>query len=326
MASSRTSPNYARRFVWFAVLTVLAIAAYSAGWFYVAGQIDARAETTLAALNRDGVEVTCANSTVRGYPFRIGIYCDEVAFADAAQGVAFSAGEFRSAGQIYDPRFLIGELDGPARLTAGPGLPPLELGWEILRASVRLATPLPERVSVESRDVSVRAADTAPIASIEDIEAHMRPNGSDLDLALRFASLVLDSALVQGRQVPALSGDADLAIEDGAALAASGARSLRGLSGTIRNVRLVAGNASISLSGPFAVDEQGLVDAQLQLSAENPQKLAALLGEALPEFAGQIESAFSGVAALGDAPSLPLTIARSRVSIAFLDLGELPPL
>lgn len=329
MASSKRSPNYARRFLLLAVLIVLVIAAYSAGWFYLARQIDARAATILAALNRDGVEAACTSRSVRGYPFRIGLYCDAVSFANTAEGVAFSAGEFRSAGQIYDPRFLIGELDSPAQLLPGAGLPPLEVDWEILRASVRLASPLPERVSAESRDLTITTqagGGEAPAARLEHIEAHMRPNGSDLDLALRFNGLSVDPALVQGRAVPALSGEADIAVTDGVAVAAAGEVSLRGSSGTIRSARIAAGNASLSLSGPFTVNADGLVDADLQLSIENPEELSALVSQALPELADQVETLFSGLAAMGETPSLPLTISQGRVSIAFLDLGEIPPL
>lgn len=321
MASSRTRPNYARRFFWLAVLIVLAIAAYSAGWYYLAQQIDARAASAIAAINRGGAEAVCANRSVRGYPFRIGLYCDDVTFTNAAEGTAFSAGEFRSAGQIYDPRFLIGELDGPARLETEP-LPPLDLGWEIMRASVRLASPLPERVSLEGREVTAATPD-APVLTLENIEAHMRPSGTDLDLAWSFQGLQFEPALTQGRALPPFAGDADIALEDGASLAVSSERSLRGQSGTIRNMRLIAGDASISLSGPFAVDGDGLVDAELELSVENPQELSALLGDALPEFADQIETAFT---ALGAMPALPVTISRSRVSVAFLDVGEIPPL
>lgn len=328
MASSERRPNYARRFMALAIFIVLAIAAYSAGWYYLARQIDAGAQTALVELERAGLAAVCADRSVRGYPFRIGLYCDSVAADHAAEGVTFSAGQFRSAGQIYDPRFIIGELDAPARFEMR-GLPPLALDWDILRASVRLASPLPKRVSLESRAIVIATAET-PVAAMEEVEAHMRPDGQDLDLALRFDGLSLDPALVQGRQVPALSGDADIALADGVAFAASGARNLRGRSGTIRNVRLAAGEASIALAGPFAVDDEGLVNAELTVAVENPRELSALLGQALPEFADQIETAFSGLAVLGgvggDTPTLPLTISQGRISIAFLDLGEIPPL
>jgi hypothetical protein len=51
---------------------------------------------------------------------------------------------------------------------------------------------------------------------MDSAEFHMRPNGPDLDLAVRFAGLRADPAATGGNQLPPLRGLADLAI-DGAA-------------------------------------------------------------------------------------------------------------
>jgi hypothetical protein len=328
MASSKRRPNHARRFMALAIFILFAIAAYTAGWFYLARQVEIRVDAAIERARNTGMGVECAGRSVRGYPFRLGLYCESTAFAEADEGASFSAGAFRSAAQVYDPLFLVGELDAPARLEL-EGIPPLALRWEIMRASVRLASPLPERVSVESRDLSVAAqegGDETSLATIQTIEAHMRPNAGDLDLALRFEGLVLDPALVQGRTIPPVAGVADLVVADGVALATAGERSLRGRSGTIRNARLSAEDASLALSGPFSIDAEGLLDADLQLSVENPEELSAILSQALPELADQAEALFSGLAAMGDTPTLPLTIEDGRVSLAFLDLGQIPPL
>ena len=99
----------------------------------------------IAAVNGDGVSAECANPTARGYPFRIGLYCDRVAFADDAEGIRLTAGGFRSAGQIYDPMRFVAELDGPASI-ALPRAAPLAIDWDGLagqRAAGRAAAGAP---------------------------------------------------------------------------------------------------------------------------------------------------------------------------------------
>ena len=63
------------------------------------------------------MKAECVNLTARGFPFRIGLFCDRVAFEQPSAAMTLSAGAFRSAGQIYDPMRLVAELDGPAKIT-----------------------------------------------------------------------------------------------------------------------------------------------------------------------------------------------------------------
>ena len=324
---SRTrKPNYSRRIVWLAVFVVLLFGGYSAGWFYVADMVESRAKAALADLNRDGVTAECANPVARGYPFRIGLFCERVAFADISQGIDFKAGSFRSAGQIYDPMRLVAELDGPAAIDLPQG-DPISLNWAGLRASTRLDQPLPERVSLEGTALKAETGSGAPLATVAAFQAHMRPNGADLDLAGGFDGLTLDRALVDGRRLPILSGQSDLTITDGVALVESRPESLRGQSGTIRMLALSAGpNTGIVVSGPFSIGQDGLLDAELKVTIRDPDGLSSVLADAFPENRDQIANGFSGLAMLGKEPTLPLKITKGRASLGFIPLGDIPPL
>ena len=325
-SSDRKKPNYSRRFFWLGVFIVVLFGGYSLGWFWLAGRLEAEAKTTITALNRDGVEADCANPTARGYPFRIGLYCDSVAFSDAAQGISLSAGSLRSAGQIYDPMRLVAELDGPASIdSARAGV--FSLDWENLRASARLSTPLPRRLSLEGVRLKAATAGGAPLLAAENFQAHMRPNEENLDLAGSFSGLALDASLLDGRKVPPLSGQSDITINDGVRLLGERVKDLRGQSGTIRELALSTGEETgVTLSGPFSIDDAGLIDARLNITIRDPRGLSAVLAEAVPEKRDQIEQAFSGLAMLGNAPSLPLRIAKGKASLGFIPLGQIPPL
>ncbi|PSJ59429.1 DUF2125 domain-containing protein [Pseudaminobacter soli (ex Li et al. 2025)] len=321
-----SKPNYGRRVMWLAFVVVILCGGYTLGWFYLADKLEAKAKTSLAELNRDGVVAECTNPVARGFPFRLGLFCDRVAFDDAKQGFSVSAGSFRSVGQVYDPAHLIAELDGPARIDT-PRTEPFALDWDNLRASVRLARPLPERVSVEGHQLKASTVSGKSLATVDTFEGHMRPDGANIDLAGTFSNLLLDSSLVQGRTLPLLSGDTDFTINNGVELVGNRIQSLRGQSGTIRNLDLsTSEKTGISVTGPFSVDQDGLLDADLRVTVRDPQGLATVLGGVLPEKSREIQQGFMGLSILGPSPSLPLKIVKGKISLAFIKLGQVPPL
>lgn len=327
-SSDMKKPNYSRRFLWLAVFIVLLFGGYSVGWFYVANRLQAEAGRAIAGLNKNGVTAECTNLAARGFPFRIGLFCDRVAYEDAAGNLFAAAGSFRSVAQVYQPTKVIAELDGPLRVSA-PGMSPLWLDWDNLRASARLAAPVPERLSAEAEGLSgltdPEDGDPVSLFSATKAEMHLRPNGADLDWAGRFVELQIDPEAAGGRSLPVLNGSGDATLKGGVEFIRSGSESLRGRSAEIRNLDLSSGEGGVSVSGPVSVDEDGLVDATLTIRIRNPKAVAAILAAAFPEAKAQIDSGFSGLAALGNEPSLPLRIVKGKARLGFIPLGEIPP-
>ena len=324
--TDRRTPNYGRRILWLGVFIVILFGGYSVGWFYLADRLVTRAKAEIAEANRDGTTVECENPVARGFPFRLGVYCDRIAYANADEAIAITAGSLRTAGQIYDPMRFIAELDGPATV-ATPANGSLEIDWEKLRASVRWARPLPERVSVEGGGVAATTATGTPLATIGTFEAHMRPNDGNLDLASSFEGLSLDPTLIEGRKLPALSGQSDVTIDGGVDLRGIGLKDLRGRSGTIRNAELtVGGESGVTVSGTFSFGQDGLLDADLKLTVRDPNGLSAVLAEAFPEKRRDIRNVSSALTFMGNDPTLPLRIERGEARLAFFKLGEIPPI
>jgi hypothetical protein len=329
-SSGETKTNYARRFMWFALAIVVVIAAYTGAWHYAASFLGDRFNASIASLNREGRRANCEDAEVRGYPFRIGIFCNSVMYENAAAGVGFRARAFRSASQVYAPHRALGELDGPATLEI-PGLAALDLHWDSMRASARLATPLPERVSVESRALTVRIdepGDVSPLLMAAEIfEVHLRPAGNDLDLANRFTRLQVAPELLPLENAPLFNGLVDFQLTDGA-MAPGALESLRGRSGVLRaaTVSIDGSEAQASLSGPVSVDAQGVIDANFELKLRQPAEIARILTALFPESAREIALSAAGIAAMGNEMSLPLRISRGEVTLGFFTLGVIPPL
>jgi hypothetical protein len=329
-SSEVAKPNSALRFLWLAVFIVVLFGAYSAGWFTLANRLEKQAEATIASLNSEGATAECTNLEVRGYPFRLGLFCDSLSYDDAARNIGATAGSLRSAAQIYQPRRIVAELDGPLR-TSTPGLPPLWLDWDKLRASVCIAEPVPERISVEAEGLSGTTDpqdddDPVSLFSAEAAEAHLRPNGADLDGAVSFTQLQIDPAAVAGRTLPVLNGTGDVTLKDGVRLVETKTQSLRGQSGTIRSLDLSSGpETGIALSGTFAVGTDGLLDANLMITVRDPEGVSAALAAAFPEAQRNITTGFAALSMLGNTPSMPLRISKGKVMLGFIRLGKIPP-
>lgn len=318
------------RMIWLALAIAVMIAAYVAGWHYVAERVQAEVTGTIADVNQGGRRANCEQQDIRGFPFRMGVFCRSILYEDARAGIGFQARGFRSAAQVYAPQRIVAELDGPA-LVEFPGINALDVNWSSLRASARLAEPIPDLLSVEvldlRADLDSDPTESAALVAMDSAEFHMRPNGPDLDLAVRFAGLRTDPSATGGNRLPPMRGLADLAIDGAAGGLPSVMNGLRGVSGTLRTLTVtLADDGGARLSGPFEIGADGLIDARLDITVQNPAALAATLREVFPDFASQIQAAFTGLAAMGEEPTLPLVITRGNARLGFLALGEIPPL
>ncbi|WP_292897498.1 DUF2125 domain-containing protein [Nitratireductor sp.] len=324
----RARRSFSRRFILFALFIVLAILTYTGVWFYAADTLERRTITAIENLNVGHQRANCEEPTARGYPFRIGLFCRSVFYEDAKSGVSVSAGAFRSAAQVYQPMRTVGELDGPARI-ATPYLPALEASWENMRVSARLTTSLPERISSEARNVVLTLDDESrqPIARAEALQGHTRQNGSDLDIALIAQAFTIDPGLTNGSAIPAIDGELLLTVENGVSLASIEATGLRGRSGKIENLslKIAGGDSGLMLKGPIRIADNGFVDAELRVTVNEPERIAQLVGEILPDRRDEIAGITAGLANLGTAPTLPVNIRQGRVFVGFLPLGSIPP-
>src|SRR3954469_2239656 len=292
MSAENRRPSYRNRIMWLGIFVIVLFGGYSAGWFYVAGKVEAFARQAITGLNRDGTSADCANLVARGFPFRIGVYCDSVRFEDAPQKVTASAAAFRSLAQVYNPFHIVAELDSPARISAPTGSA-FAFDWANLRASARLSMDFPEQadavVTGLTADASADGSAATRLFNAGSAQAHMLKAGDDLKLAASFADASIDPKLLKGAELPPLKGEADITIKDGVKLVRFGNGSMRGQSGTIRTLAVSSGDtAGLSLSGPFSVAADGLVDADLAVTIRDPKALSAVLMKAFPAMADQI--------------------------------------
>ncbi|MET3519205.1 DUF2125 domain-containing protein [Mesorhizobium abyssinicae] len=320
-------PNFRRRLFWLAAFIAVLFALYSAGWFYLADRVRTEADKAVASLNVNGIEAGCANLTVSGYPLSFAISCDTLAYEDDARNVAASTGSFNAVAEITQPLSPVADLRGPLR-TSMPGMTPLWIDWDKLRADAKLSWPLPRRVALKAEGLS---GQTDPADNSDPVElfyagkaaGQLQPNGLDIGYVGSFNDLEIDADAIGGRVLPPLDGSGEATLKNGVALIRTQSKSLRGQSVDIAKLDLSSGEARITVSGPLSVDAEGLIDAELTIKLRDPKAVAAILGGAIPERKSEIEQGFAGLAMLGNEPSMPLRIVKGKASLGFIPLGKI---
>jgi len=321
-----------------AVIVLVLVAAYTAGWFYIAGEIEGRAKADMAKLASQGVGVQCENLHTGGYPLRVNVVCDSISWQKPSEGMALRAGRFTSGSPVYAPRSLSNALTGPA-FVEFPGIQPLEINWNLFTSNTRLARPFPTEIEVNAREVRVgvrrETTTTEQISKLEQMNFRMSSEDDQLKINGRFAALKLEPFLIGNAKSPEIDGLVDLEVANAATfLAPSPApfnERMRGHSGVINQAFLSMPNgAMLSVSGPFSVDLEGQIDAALKVTMVNPQSFAQAGQTVFPEQGGNIATVLFALSAMpkdeNGNPMIEIAVRKGRASAGFIPLGRLPNL
>ncbi len=310
---------------------------YTAGWYYLAHELESRLATNLAAFREKGIDATCEDARASGFPLRVGLDCTKVGWADKAKGLSIAAGTFRSAARLYDPLQIVNTIDGPAAIDL-PGLMPLDAKWDKLTSSIHLDRPLPRQMEFQGSNVVVNkrdaAASDASIAVLGDGKLKFIANDPQMDVALSFDKLKIADNVIPNRSLPELAGAADVQLANGFALLGKAERDLtvlRGQTGTLRKIDLSFGDGSgVGVTGPFSIAEDGRISGEFQVTMRNPEGFAAALHGIFPEAGNTISTVLQALAfAPRDAsgvPTLPITVKNGKMSVGFINIGRLPSL
>jgi len=332
-SSSRTDASgVTRKLVRLAIAVVLAGALYTGGWFYAASWLKETLTRQLTASEQGLHPASCSNLSVRGFPFRIGLFCDAVGIDDRASGLSASFGALRSAAQVYRPGHAVIELDGPAQMRVTPDLV-LDADWDLLHASVVAWTDgldrasvaydgLKGRLNVPSEGLSLGIAATHG-------EKHVRRSGEALDVAASLDALSLD---LGDRTLPPLDVAVDMTIADAAGwISVEGppADAPLGASVELRRLSLDLGEGKVaSLSGPLKIGEDGYVSGTLDLDIAGISVWRDRISEAFPEIAdtaARVAQAIEGLSKGGDRAVVKLNVRDGTVYLGLFPIALIPP-
>lgn len=314
-------------------VVILLIAGYTLVWFQLADRLRERVESFLVNLGDQGLVAECDNLDVRGYPFRIGVFCDAIRAENGGE-FTVAADAFRSAAQVYEPGHIVSELDGPIKVHLDSG-EDFGAEWEVLRASTVFSTDGLMRASLEGRAIDgdvVLAAGTQAGISAESAELHARRRGSDLDLAVRATGAGIDETIA-GAALPAVDVAAEATLHDGAGFLGERAiepAALRGSSGQLDNARLILPEgAALTVSGPFDIAEDGEISGAFAVTVEEPASMVEAFAALFPEYRVEIEKGAGLITSFGggqDGLSFDLQVRKGRVFVGIIPLGRIPPI
>lgn len=196
----------------FALLLLVAVA-WSAAWFVFRNRAAETLDGWLAAEAQRGRQWTCANRSIAGYPFRIEIICDALDLKQGAVNASF--GRTEAVAQVYQPRLVIAEVEGPLRVSDGKVT--VQGQWDLLQASLHASQTGLQRLSIAANAPRFTVTGLTPqeiATSGQHLELHLRPNPSrmaenayDAALSVRQASLPFLDALIGGTEPTDLNAD-----------------------------------------------------------------------------------------------------------------------
>ncbi|MGF0539659.1 DUF2125 domain-containing protein [Agrobacterium sp. ES01] len=331
----RSKKTTASRKVFRLSLAVLvALLLYSGGWYWAATALDGRLAKIFGTKDTDRANVECADRQLRGFPFRIGLFCTSIAIDDHRNGISASFGNFRSAAQVYNPGKIVWELDGPGqvRSTAGYGL---SLQWEKLRSSVVSAIAGIDRSSLEVENLSAALTTTqsAPTLdmAVSHLESHIRQDDGNLDYAATVRDVQLSSRESK-IELPKFSATLEATLDGQASLLNFGGANLSNLYGLQGNLtRLVADlgdGRMVTLSGPISIGDTGLLSGKIHVEVENITGLASETKLVWPDAANDIDNAMRMLSALmgGNKGNVDLRIDNGAIFLGLFPIGKIPPI
>jgi hypothetical protein len=333
-SSSRADTSgVTRKLILLAVAIVVAVALYTGGWFYAASQLKERIAQELAASQEGMHAASCTDLSVRGFPFRIGVFCDSVGLDDRPAGLSASFGALRSAAQVYRPGHGIVELDGPAQVRVTPDLA-FDANWDLMRASVVAWTSGLDRASVAYDGLKGRL--NAPSqgvsvgVSVTHGEHHVRQSGEALDVAASLDGLSLD---LGNKTLPPFNMAAEMTIANAASwLSKEGppAGLPLGTSAELRALTFDLGEGrTMTLSGPVSIGDDGYVSGTVDLTIEGIDLWRDRISETFPEAAKTVKRVASALRALSggqDRAVVKLNVQQGTVYLGPFAVAEIPPL
>lgn len=309
-----------RRWLWFPwLLALIAVGAWSAGWFWLKGETLARMDAGARALDEAGYTLTWKDRTVSGFPFRLDVDATDVRIAEPS-GWALAFPRLETEAFIYRlDHWMVVAPDGVVMTRPIGG--PVAIGGQALRASLAGFDRQTPRISVEGQDLTFRPGSGAQpfmLQSAERLELHLRPGPDDQGavlLRVEGARAVLPGLLARLAEDRPVSLTWDMILSKMSGFSGydwpTAARrwSAAGGTATVQQATLQAGPALlVGKTGALRIDPQGRVEGSLEVDLKKASDaLNTMSGGMIPSGFGfaQATLTFAG----GETSLGPLRIA-----------------
>lgn len=314
---------------------------WTAAWFYASARATQEIDGWMAAEAAKGRNWTCQEREFGGFPFRFELICTAptLTFTGPTSGTVRAA-RAHAVAQVWNPRHIIAEFDGPAVISTPSYAHEIEVRWSLLQVSGVGRPNRLDRLSIAARDYTLVTAGTT-VFGARVAEWHMRHTpGADagtLDIA---AGVKGATGVVTGAAAAApIDGELEATVTQvpgwqQAQAPMARLEAWRGAGGQVKllEARLSGGGGALNATGTVALDGQRRPEGALDVTVVNAPALMGALSAAglAPEFLVSLSPALSMVGApatLDGAPavSFPFTFREGRVGLGLLPLGKIGP-
>ncbi len=332
MSSSSQNQNSSRKILLLGIGIVAFCLIYTGLWFYGTSQAKSWIQSRIAESKLQGMAFSCDGLDIKGFPFRVGLFCDSVSANNPTDTTGVSLGALRSAAQVYAPGHAVFEVDGPAIYQPQPGFQ-ANMNWDLMHGSIIAGLDGVDRTSIETNKMSAELAsaltgETATLTA-DHGELHLRRNNNDLDIALLSTGTDLGASFTASK-LPAFSLTADMTLADFApVMEGKDPPSAETVKGQIRQLAFdFAEQGRLALTGPFTRGPDGLISGNFDLEADNLEPLTRLLIGAFPDARQAIEISRQLLKTLspnGKDARVRLTVNRGTIMLGVIPVGFIPP-
>ncbi len=339
---TRPSNPGKRPFILLLVAIIVVVAGWSGAWLFGRSVLADQIEQQVNTMSGQGLDVSCDDLAIAGYPFRFEVYCTGLR-SEAQAGMTGSLGRLNAVALVYNPWHVIFEAGGPATVSAPLSGPSGDFSWKTARASIRFSSTSLAALDAVVEEPQILVADPVLIAPLVAAKAefHLREAPETDDMLEAFVSLdALELPAAQG-DLPALDLRGHLRIPNGAGLlAGSNILELLQLHGGPLPLDLVHAEAQLAegrarASGDLFLNGDGTLSGKLDLALSDVEALLQVARRQLPPgdttfdlWESAIKSLPASASAEDGAPTVNLEIVldRGTVRLGFLTLGVIPPL
>jgi len=273
------------------ILLLVAIAGWTAFWFYARGQAQVRMDTAVADLKRAGYEITWKDRALGGYPFRMDVTLSDARVREPS-GWALEAPKLEGEAFMHAPgNWILAAPDGLTFVRPVGG--PVSVKGDLIRASLTNLDKRPPSFSFEGVKLTFQptaGAQPFALAAAERVEFHLRAGPDDEGGV--FVTLKNGAARLSGL-FARIAGERPISIEWNSTLSKMSA--FRGASWpdavrrwsdaggrmTVRNAGITAGEALIGAKGgTLGVDSSGRLSGVLDVTLRQAPRALEVMGDA----------------------------------------------
>jgi hypothetical protein len=294
------------------LLVVLAIL-WVGGW-YAARYVAASALARYASGGSTGLD--CTRPTLGGFPLKIDIRCERVAYQSGSGAITASLGGAAAGAPLYRPGTVEATLDAPLVANAPSMGVALTAQWSLATASASAWFGGLTGLGASFVSLAAENSQTSsllPIKAVTTAEANagIRPAGDNAyTITADARSLVLTRA--DGSTLPELDGEARATLLDvGNTLGTDPAETILdwlgrgGASAKIERFRLAGVGALVTADGTLRLAADGRLNGSLLLRWNDIAKLADLIEAILPGTREKAEVPLQGLNAVSVAADTP---------------------